>query len=367
MLITLATVTGFQQEITEKVTGFSGHLEIRKTGATSNYDYPMFAPDENLELKIRELKDFVSINRIASKPAILKAEDELAGVSFKGVDSFYNWAFFEKNLIEGVLPNTDTFTENSILISAYMANTLKVKIGEKLKVFFIKDKVRASAPYISGIYKSGLEEHDKVHAIGDIAVIQRIFAPGTNHITHYEVNLTTPQLSIPYTDSLYQLMDYELDCTSLFDLYPQIFTWLEYLNLNKYIIIILMLFVSGISLVTALLILVLERTQMIGIMKTLGANNYQIKSIFMNYLATILMIGLGIGNALCLSIYYLQEKTGFISLNQDTYYLSKVPFAFDWQMVLLINAGSFVICFLALLIPVQIVSKISPAQTVRFN
>jgi len=363
IIIAIATVNGFQKEIVSKVTGFSGEIEIRKTGSTGNFDYPLFALPEDLEQQIKEIKGVKSVNKAASKPGIIKANDELLGVIYKGVDSSYNADFYSKYLTSGKLPGNN----GEVLISQLMSKKLNLKVGDKVRIFFIKQPVRAIAPVVSGIYQTGLEEYDKMIALGSMSDIQRIFADREAHITHLELSLYPSADPKVIEKELYDLLDYDLDCHLSSDLHPQIFQWLEYLDVNKYIILILMTFVSGISLVTALLILVIERTNMIGILKTLGTSNWSIKKIFLYKISYIAFIGIGIGNLLGVGLCYIQLKTGIFKLNQETYYIDSVPIDLEVSTILFVNLACFLICFIALLLPVQMVTKISPAKSVRFD
>lgn len=363
IVIAISAVNGFQKEIESKVKGFSGDIEIRRTGTTDNYDYPLFDDSVNLNRDIAKILGVRFVNRVAAKPAIIKANDEMLGIIYKGIDSTYHAEYFQKYIKQGRMPKE----RNDVLISQFMANKLGLKIGDKIRAYFIKQPVRAIAPTVCGIYQTGLEEQDKMLALGSIADIQRIFAESQNQISHLELFLqpdTDPEF---VRTQLLNRLDYNLDVHLITELQPQIFQWLNYLDVNKYIILSLMIFVSGISLITALLILVIERTNMIGILKTLGTSNAEIKNIFLYKISYIAFIGILIGNVLGVGLCYLQSKTGFLKLNQETYYIDTVPIDINPAMILIVNLACFAVCFLALMIPVQMVSTISPAKSVRFE
>ncbi len=363
IIIAMATVNGFQKEISFKVAGFSGEIEVRKTGSAGNYDYPFFYYPDSLISQIKQIKGVDYVNVAANKPAIVKSNDELIGVIYKGISDDYNASFFEDYLIGGRLPNG----QGEFMISAFMSKKLGLNIGDKGRVYFIKDPVRAIAPVLTGIYETGLEEYDKMFALGGILDVQRVFADRLNMISHIEVGLK-PQTDPDLTASLiYELLNYDLSVHTAQEIHPQIFQWLAYLDINKYIILALMAFVCSISLITALLILVIERTNMIGILKTMGANNGLIKKIFLYHVGYITLVGLAIGNFIGIGLCYFQLKTGFFTLQQDTYFLSKVPVDIDPLMILAVNVGCFLLCFIALLIPVQMVTGVSPAKSVRFD
>lgn len=363
IVIAISAVNGFQKEIESKVKGFSGDIEIRRTGTTDNYDYPLFDDSVNLNRDIAKILGVRFVNRVAAKPAIIKANDEMLGIIYKGIDSTYHAEYFQKYIKQGRMPKE----KNDVLISQFMANKLGLKIGDKIRAYFIKQPVRAIAPTVCGIYQTGLEEQDKMLALGSMADIQRIFAESQNQISHLELFLqpdTDPEF---VRTQLLNRLDYNLDVHLITELQPQIFQWLNYLDVNKYIILSLMIFVSGISLITALLILVIERTNMIGILKTLGTSNAEIKNIFLYKISYIAFIGILIGNVLGVGLCYLQSKTGFLKLNQETYYIDTVPIDINPAMILIVNLACFAVCFLALMIPVQMVSTISPAKSVRFE
>jgi len=363
IVLSLSTVNGFQEQIEKKIIGFSGDIEIRKTGSAANYDYPLFEVDSQVLMGIAKQKEVNFINLTATKPGIIKANDEMLGIVFKGMDSLNNFDFFAQYLRKGTIPQKS----DEVIISQFMASKLELDTGSKLRVFFIKQPIRAIAVTVAGIYQTGLEEYDKMWVVGSASPIQRIFADNKNSFTHLEIFLKTKTAKSPLVEELYHLLDYDLDIQTAEELHPQLFQWLSYLNVNKYIILTLMLFIAGISLVTALFILVIERTKMIGVLKTMGARTSFIKRIFLIKLSYIAISGMLIGNLLGIGIGFIQLKTGFLKLNQETYYLSEVPVSFDFELLLWINIIGFIVCLLSLLIPVQMISKISPARTVRFE
>lgn len=363
ILLSLSTVNGFQEQIKNKIIGFSGDIEIRKTGAAANYDYPLFEISTLVLQDIKETEGVDYVNLTATKPGIIKANDEMLGIVFKGMDSLNNVQFFKQYITKGQIP----YTANEILISQYMANKLGIDTGDNLKVFFIKQPIRAIAVKVCGIYQTGLEEYDKMWVIGSSLPIQRIFADRAVQFTHLEIFVKEKTNKELIVSSLYDKLDYDLDVQTAEELHPQLYQWLSYLNVNKYIILALMLFVSGISLVTALFILVIERTRMIGVLKTLGASTALVKKIFLIKLSFIALTGMIIGNLLGLGIGFLQLKTGFLKLNQETYYLTEVPVSFHFDIIAWVNIVGFIVCLLSLLIPVQMIAKISPAKSVRFE
>jgi lipoprotein-releasing system permease protein len=363
VVVAMATVNGFQSEISRKVAGFGGEIEVHKTGSTGQYDYPMFDIPNGLMEQMLAFEGVKSVSPVANKPGMIKSGDELLGIIFKGIDSAYKRDFYREYLLEGRLPQAP----GEMMISEYMAEKLQLKTGDKGKVYFIREPVRAIAPRLVGIYKTGLEEYDKLYAFGSITDVQRIFSQKKPLVTHLEISLYRMEDTERLSDSIFTLLDYDLNLRNMYESHPHIFQWLKYLDLNKYIILSLMSFVCSICLVTALLILVVERTNMIGILKTLGAGNALIKQIFLYKITYITGIGMGLGNLLGLGLMLFQRYTGWLTLDQETYFISTVPVEFDIWTIVWTNVICFIICVLALLIPVQWVTGIQPAKSVRFE
>ncbi|MBC7426690.1 MAG: ABC transporter permease [Bacteroidia bacterium] len=368
MIIAVATVTGYQKEIARKVTGFGGHIIINNTGTSGSFDYTLFRDSAALVKKLLANKQIKSIDGVLSRPAITKANDELEGIILKGVGKNANLDFFKESLIKGKMPAfPDSVSAREVLISEYLSNRLNIKTGDKIRLYFILEPVRVLPVKVSGIYKTGFEENDKLYVIGDIRDMQRIFGNRQPVITHYEVEVNDIKELKPVTAKLQDELDENLTARDMMSLNPQIFQWLNYLNDNINIILGLMVIVACINMITALLILIIERTNMIGVLKALGAPDLPVKKVFIYHILWIMGAGLLFGNLLGIGICLSQYYGEWFTLPQETYYLSVVPVNLEWSYILAINAGTMFICLMSLLLPATLVSRITPVKAIRFD
>lgn len=368
MLISIAIVVGYKKQISEKVIGFGGDIEVHSTGSTGSFDYIQFSDSLPIFQKIKRNPNVRSVSPVMSRPGILKSNEELEGIVFKGIDGQYNLEFLKRNLIRGFLPGFgDSTRKREIMISKALGKKMKIDTGDLVRVYFINEPVRVIPCTITGIYETGLEENDLLFVVGSLREMQRIFANKKKEITHYEVQTKDFKQLAENTKQLNKSLPQELNAESLIQLNPQIFDWLGYLDQNIVIILTLMVIVASINMITALLILIIERTNMIGILKALGSRNGAIKRIFLNHALYILVLGLGFGNLLGLGLAWLQSEYKIITLAQETYYLAFVPIEINLWMVLAVNIGTVIICMLALLLPVRLISKIEPVKAIKFN
>ena len=368
MLIALAIVVGYKQQITQKITGFGGHIEIHSIGTSGNYDYEQFEDTSRLVANVKQLESVSSVFPVLSRPAIMKTDDNLEGIVFKGVNALYDWSYLEQHLIKGYVPAVgDSLRKREILISKIIADRLQLDTGDMVKVYFINQPVRVIPCTITGIYETGLEENDKIFVIGSLMEMQRIFANKKPQITHYELKVKELEGLKATHAVLNTMLPVELSAESIMDLNPQLFDWLGYLDQNIVIILTLMIVVACINMITALLVLIIERTNMIGVLKALGSRDSIIKKIFLNHAFYILLMGLLFGNLLGIGLCELQDKYKIIKLSQETYYLSYVPVSLSLQNILLVNIGTILICMIALFLPVRMVNKIEPVKAIKFN
>ncbi len=368
MLISIAIVVGYKKQISEKVLGFGGDIEVHSTGTTGSFDYIQFKDSAPIFQKIKNNPNVSSVSPVMSRPGILKSNEELEGIVFKGIDGQYNLEFLKRNLLRGHLPGFgDSTRKREIMISKALGKKMKIDTGDLVRVYFINEPVRVIPCTITGIYETGLEENDLLFVVGSLREMQRIFANKEKEITHYEVQTKDFKQLAENTKQLNKSLPQELNAESLIQLNPQIFDWLGYLDQNIVIILTLMVVVASINMITALLILIIERTNMIGILKALGTRNGAIKRIFLNHALYILVLGLGFGNVLGLGLAWLQAKYKLITLAQETYYLAFVPIEINLWMVLAVNIGTVIICMMALFLPVRLISKIEPVKAIKFN
>lgn len=368
MIGAVAILTGFQKEISNKVIGFGSHVQVRALDMNETYEANPINRYGNYVNELRKLSKLQSLQVYAQKAAIIKTDDIVEGIVLKGVDSLYSWGFLKESLIEGKLPNFNTeFSSKEIFISKTIADKLLLKVGDKVPLYFIQEPVRARALIISGIFETGLEDYDKAFALVDIRHIQKLNGWSDSLVHGFEINFETIDNLNATAETINEDLPPQLYAYSAVQMKPQIFDWLKLLDTNVIIIIILMVLVASINMITALLVLIIERTNMIGILKALGSNNGAIQKIFLYKAAYLIFQGLIIGNILGIGFCYFQAQTKLITLNAESYYLGFVPINIDWSAISIINIGAFVICLLAMLLPSLLVSKISPVKAIRFD
>lgn len=371
MLIAIATGLGLQQKIRDKVVAFNGHIQI------TNYDNN--ASDESL-VPISTQQDFYPefktvsgvkhIQGVATKFAVIRTETDFEGVVVKGVGADYNWTYFREFLIDGRLPDFTKKRNEEVLISKYLANRLGFKVGDKFQTLFGENlnKLPRQLNYeIVGIYNSGFQELDEKFCLADIRHIQRLNKWDADQVGNFEVFIDDfNALTIIYAE-VYKEIPSELNATPITQKYATVFEWIKIFDNNTYGIIAIMIIVAGINMITALLVLILERTTMIGVLKALGSSNWTIRKVFLYNASYLIGLGLLWGNLIGLSLLFAQKYLKLFPLNPDTYYVSEAPVYISLDYILILNIGTFVACLLMLLIPSIIISKISPVKAIRFD
>lgn len=369
MILAVAIVKGFKSEIREKVRGFSGDIQITKLDLNASFENSPFVLSDEAIKKFRKEPGITDIQAIATKNGIINAGDEIEGVVLKGVDRNYNWTYFNKILVSGkTIEFSDSLKSRSqIIISKYTADRLKLKVGDDFLMYFIENSLRKRKFQIAGIYDLGVEEVDKVFVIGDIALIRSLNNWGPEEAGGYELRVSKFENLDPIADKVYEELDIELKSYTIKDYYPTIFEWLSLLDVNTQVILVLMIAVAVINMISALLIMILERTNMIGILKALGSTNWNIRKIFLYNAAYLIGAGLLLGNILGVGLGLFQHYTHFFTLDQASYYISFVPVMLDFRDILLLNAGTLTISLFVLLIPSMLVTRISPLKAIRFK
>lgn len=367
MIVAISVVIGFKREITQKVAGFGSHIQVVNFDNNSTYELQPIRVTDSLLNAIRQIDHVTHISQFATKPGIIKTDSTFQGIVFKGTDY---WDYFSQNIIEGTLPEN----ENEILLSKELANSLRVKVDDRLLCYFIEDELRVRRLHVTGIYNTCMVEMDKVFVLGHIDMVRRLSEWDKEQVSGLEI-LVDDLLHLPEaTESVYFATANRLDkdgntlyTQNLQQLNPQIFGWLDLLDMNVIIIIVLMLCVSGFSIITGLIILILDSIALIGTLKALGANDRFVRRIFV-YQA-LMLIGKGMlwGNIIGLGVCALQYFTHMIPLEASSYYVSYVPMAFAWGWWLLLNIGTLLVSWLILLAPSAIVTQISPAKVMHFE
>jgi len=375
MILSVAIVTGFKSEIRNKITGFGSHIKIVNYDTNTSLETVPINKNLNFYPSIDTAEGINHIQPYAIKGGILKTQENFQGGVLKGVDENFKWSFFKRNIIEGeTFQVTDTAKTNKILISKYFANLLKLETGDPVAMYFVDKPPRMRKFIISGIYDTGLEDFDKKFILADIKHVQKLNGWDKNQISGFEIildefdeikNLST-NIRNNYTYPLFS-EGTKLRVLPITTEFPQIFDWLNIIDVNVWVILTLVIIVAGFNMISGLLIIILERTSMIGLFKAMGSTNWSIRKIFL-YLSSLL-IGKGMlwGNIIGIALCLIQKEFGIIKLDPATYYLEVVPINLKILHIILLNVGSLIITVIMLIIPSYIIAKISPIKTIRFN
>ena len=371
MLIAIATGLGLQQKIRDKVVAFNGHIEITNydTNASDESQVPISLNQEFYPI-FTDIEGIKHIQGVATKFAVIRTETDFEGVVIKGVGADYNWDYFKEFLIAGRLPDFTQKRNEEILISNYLANRLSFEVGDKFQTSFPEslDRMPRIINYeVVGIYNSGFQELDEKYCIADIRHIQRLNKWEAHQIGNFEIFIEDFSELEEKTKQIYRDIPSLLNATPITQKYYMIFEWIKIFDNNTYGIIAIMILVAGINMITALLVLILERTSMIGILKALGSSNWTIRKVFLYNASYLVGLGLLWGNSVGLGLLFVQKYFKLFPLNPDTYYVSEAPVYINWDYILILNIGTFVACLLMLLIPSIIISKISPVKAIRFD
>ncbi|WP_370391797.1 ABC transporter permease [uncultured Winogradskyella sp.] len=371
MLIAIATGLGLQQKIRDKVVAFNGHIEITNydTNASDESQVPI-STDQDFYPVFNAVEGISHIQGVATKFAVIRTKTDFEGVIVKGVGKDYQWSYFKEFLIEGRLPDFTKDRNEEILISSYLANRLGFKVGDKFQTLFGDNlsKLPKIINYeVVGIYNSGFQELDEKFCIADIRHIQRLNKWEDNQVGSFEVFINDFKDIEAKSEAVYNEIPSLLNATPVTQKYYTIFEWIKVFDNNTYGIIVIMIIVAGINMITALLVLILERTAMIGILKALGSSNWTIRKIFLINASYLIGLGLFWGNLIGLGILLVQKYFKLFPLNPETYYVTEAPVYLSLDYIVLLNLGTFICCLLMLLIPSIIITKISPVKAIRFD
>jgi len=375
MIIAIAVVIGFKQQIRNKTIGFGGHIQITNFDNNNTYEMNPIKVDNALVKKISSLDGVNHVQRFATKPGIIKTDKEFQGIVIKGIDKGFDWNFFKSNLIEGKIIDVSGDTpSNQVIISKYLTNLLGLKLGDSFYTYFIQDRVRARKFKIVGIYSTNFIEYDKLILIADMRQVQALNDWTPDSFSGLEVLINDFNRIDEVGDAVYSITANRFNkegsaysTQTIKQLNPQIFSWLNLLDMNVWVILILMLAVAGFNMISGLLILILERTNMIGILKSIGATNWSIRKIFLYH--SFFLIGKGMlwGNVIGLSLCAIQYFTGVVPLDPTAYYVATVPITFNWLYIILLNAGTLAASLLMMIGPSYLITKINPAKIIRYE
>ena len=369
MILAVGVVRGFQNTVKDKVIGFDGHIQVRNLDLNQSSELKLIDINQPFLEEARKHSQIESVAPFCMKAGIINTSQEIEGMVFKGVSSNYDWSFLESNLISGRLPAlSDSQDTYEVILSKSVVDRLDLDTGQRIEVYFIHNaKVRRRRLNLVGIFNTGLGEFDKTVAFTDIRVVQRIYTPDYNVASGFEVTLVDLERMEDMTDWLDGIVGISLRAESVEDRHDVIFKWLKIVDSNAVIIIVLMTVVAVVNLITAFLILIVDRTQMIGVLKALGARNGQVVKVFLYKGVSMVLPGLIIGNLVGLGLAFIQLKTGLITLPEETYYMSTVPLDISWDLIIALNGGTLVITMLMLLIPAVMVRFITPVKAIRFQ
>lgn len=375
MLLSVFIVIGFKKEIRGKVIGFGSHIQITSFEDNNSYEFSPIAVSDSLLNKLEMNPNVKHVQPYIIKPGIIKTDEDFQGIVLKGINKNYDWEFFKKNMVEGHIINVeDTSGVNQAIISKDIANKLLLKLGDKFTTYFIQDPVRARRFEITGIYQTNFEDYDKIYILTDMNMLSKLNNWDDDMVSGLEVLVKDyNNLDIAAQDIFFDMAVYRdrlgqtLYTRSIKDINPIIFNWLDLLDMNVWIIITLMLIVSGFTMISGLLIIILERTNMIGILKAIGARDLNIRKIFLYLSSFLIMKGLFWGNIIALAISFAQERFHTIKLNPEVYYTDYVPIYFNFWIILIINLGTLLISLLMMIGPSYLISKISPSKSIKFE
>ena len=368
MILAACIVNGFQNELEKKIFGFWGHIQIVDYNTNNFNDAIPVERSDTLENIFNLLPNIKSYHQFASKAGILKSKTQIEGIVIKGIGTDYDWDFLNSKIIEGkALEIRPDDTTRNIIISQILANRLQIKVGDQIKFYYIKKSTRGKKLHVQGIYHTGMEEYDKLYCFADIKQIQHLNKWNKNLISGYELFVKDLNYLDKTDEVLFKSLPLQLRSHTIKNLFPTMFDWIDLTVRNKYIILTLVIIVTAFNMMTVLLILVLERTNMIGILKALGAQDWSIQKIFIINVSYITSIGLLIGNALAIGFALIQKNTGLIKLPEKSYYLSQVPISIDIPTILLLNSIAISSILLILILPTLVVKKINAIKAIRFD
>lgn len=372
MIVSIATGVGLQQKIRQKIAAFSGHIIISNFDDNqSQVSTTPISIHQDFYPKFKNIQGIHHIQAIASKAGIIRTAKTFEGVVFKGVGSDYHFANLEEYIVAGNLPNVAGDLNTQVLISQYLATRLQLKLGDKFNTFFMKqgeNKLPNLRVFqICGIYNSGFQDFDSLYIIGDIRHVQKINHWQPDQVGSFEVFIDHFEDIQNKGQEVYSQTNSTLKTQTIIEKFGYIFEWLHLFDFNIIVILIIMIMVATINMAVALLVLILERTQTIGLLKSIGANNWTVRKIFLYNAGYIIAKGLFWGNTIAISLLLLQEHFGIIKLNPQNYYVNQAPVYLDFEYILYLNLGTTAICMLVLLLPSYVITKISPIKAIRFD
>lgn len=375
MIVTVSVIVGFKKEVRDKIAGFGSHIQITNLNAGSLYEsLPISMTTAELD-SLRANTDIHHVQRYSLKAGMIKTDEAFQGMLLKGIGPEYDTEFFRRHLLEGEMPQfSDTASSNRVVISRSLADKLKLKLGDKIDTYFIQDNIRARRLTIAGIYQTNLTEFDNLYLVTDLYTVNRLNRWETDHFSGLELTVNDYSRLEDITWELASGLEGKTDrygqefcARNIEQLNPGIFAWLGILDVNIWVILVLMIGVAGFTMISGLLIIIIERTSMIGVLKSLGADNRTIRHLFLWF--SVFLIGKGMlwGNAIGLAFYFVQRFFGLFKLDPTTYYMDTVPVSFNLWIFLLLNVGTLLASVLMLVGPSYLITRIRPADSMRYE
>ena len=375
MLVSVAIVLGFQKEVQDKVLGFGAHIKVMNYKSIGQQEFSPIVIDDSITSKLQAIPNVASVARFCIKPGMLKTDANFKGIAIQGIGQDYDQSFISSHLVKGEIPEfTDSVSSGKLVISQAMAREMQVDTGQEIYAYFFEKTVRARKFTVAGIYQTNLTDFDKNFAYTDLCTIHRLLGWDSQQYAGAEIRLKDFERLDETLMDVINKVNHKQDAygnyyssLTIRQEHPQIFGWLQLLDMDIVVILILMICISTFTAVSGLLIIILERTNFIGIMKALGARNKQVRHLFLNYALLIILRGIVLGNLLAFALIYLQKQFGLITLNPEVYYVEAVPVLVNWWWVLAIDLGTLVVSALAMIVPSFVVSNITPAKSIRFE
>ena len=368
MILFLSVVKGFKENISDKIIGFNSHISLMSYGSYESYEKEPINKNPELLTNLSSDNNIKHIQSFATKAGILKNDQEILGVVLKGVDTDFNWNFIENYLTKGtVFKVIDSVSINQIVISKNIANKLNLDVNDHVLMYFVQDPPVIRKFLVTGIYDTDFSDFDNLMIYSDIKIIQKLNRWNKNQIGGYEIQINDLDLLDKTTKKVYDEIDYNLDARNIKETNAQMFDWLNLQDMNTLVVLILLFTVALVNIIIALLILVLQRTKMIGILKALGCRNWIIRKIFLFNTLYLCAKGLFWGNVIGLSLAFLQKQFKIIGLNPDAYYMSTVPISIDFVNIVLLNLSILFLCWISLLIPSIIIARINPIRSINYS
>ena len=375
MLVSVAIVLGFQKEVQDKVLGFGAHIKVLNYKSLGQQEFKPIVIDDSITSQLSAIPNVASVARFCVKPGMLKTDANFRGIAIQGIGQDYDQSFINSHLVKGEIPEfTDSVSSGKLVISQAIAREMQVDVGQTIYAYFFEQAVRARKFTVAGIYQTNLTDFDKNFAYTDLNTIHRLLGWDSQQYAGAELRLKDFDKLDETLMNVVNEVNHKQDAygeyyssMSIRMEHPQIFAWLGLLDMDIAVILILMICVSIFTAVSGLLIIILERTNFIGIMKALGAPGRQVRHIFVNYALLIIVRGIVLGNLLAFALIFLQKQFGLVTLDPEVYYVEAVPVLVNWWWVLAIDLGTFVLCGLAMIVPSLVVSNITPAKSIRFE